>query len=285
MTIERVSVENLSIQADGRSLTAERHTPDDLDIVLHRIGREAIIAAIEADYAGSAPTRLRASLGVLHIGKTKSSSLSSFGQLSRSNSYPHVFQARLEHREYWHVIEDHGFAPHLFRFSSKGSDSYQLMLRNPETDPTPITPLDALPMALGFMEPSEMRNLRPKLRQAYDNNDPEAIQTLWRLVADENQAAVDRQYESFIDHGELFLRGAEAAARVGRDISEAILRVEIIGDEYLLDPERYEDALFDIHDHVSNLGYERYAYAMDLGAVDEELKQEVARVRSLREQA
>lgn len=275
------------IEWSGRNLDYHGDTESDVLYVLGKLGRQAIVDGIENVYEKTRAANLtaevtRPSIGVINLGPD-AEVLSPLGHLNRTSVHRHILEIQDGQRGYWDVVKEHGFTPEVrSRIGARAVAHSWLMLRNPETDPPPITPMDALPAALGFVEPSEIRNLRPELRQAYANNDTEAIKILWGRVADENEAAVDRQYKSFIQHGALSLRGIEAAARVGRDISQAILRIEIIGDDYLLDPERYEDALFDIHDYIRELAYEKYEYHMELDAVDEELKKEVERVRSLR---
>lgn len=283
-----------SIEWGGRKLDDTRNTANDLAYILSILGRQTIVDGIEDLYAktkAANPTAeeiARPSISLVELGPD-TGVLSPLGRLNRIHIHRHILEIQDAQRGYWNVVKQYGFTPEIrSRLGARAVAHSRLMLRNPETDPLPITPLDALPAALGFVEPSEIRKLRLKLREAYAHNDPETLRTLWGEVADENQAAVVRQFASIQLYGELSQRGAEAAVRVGRDIAEATLRIEIIGEDYLLDPDRYELALFDIHHHIRELSNEGdedtkgYAYRMELDAVDEELEKEVERVRSLR---
>lgn len=287
-------IKNNTLFFDGKPLDVRTHSEHHLRFVLSSLGRDAIVDGIEDLYKKTStanPTAeeiTRPSISVINLGPD-AGVLSPLGYLNLTRVHRHVLEIQDVQRDYWDVVKEYGFTPEIrSRLGARAVAHSRLMLRNPETDPVPITPLDALPAALGFVEPSEIRELRPKLREAYAHNDPEALRALWGEVADENQAAVDRQFASIQLYGELSQRGAEAAVRVGRDIAEATLRIEIIGEDYLLDPDRYELALFDIHHHIRELSNEGdedtkgYAYRMELDAVDEELKKEVERVRSLR---
>ncbi len=270
MTIERASVDRLSLQANGESLSVERHSPDDLDATLRLIGREAIIHEIEMQHTKTlkrnpAAGIARVGVNALYVGHKKSNSLSSYGQLSRAGTYPHWLQARPEHREYWSVLEDHGFTPLMFRFAAKGADSYQLTLRNPETDPTPLTPIDHLPAALGFVEPAMTRELRPMLHNAAEHGTATSYQELFRRYSEESEQAVDRQAGPR-DPWEY------SCAQIGAGIAGALLRVETRGDEYLLDPEGYLQAIDEL---------EEYAYRSGLEEISDELKKELQRIQAL----
>lgn len=270
MTIEYASVDKLSLRADGAGLRAERHSPDDLDTALRLIGRDAIVRAIEAHRTESLKRNpsaaiARAGINALYIGGTKSASLSPYGRLSRTGTYPHKLQAKPEHREYWNVIEDHGFTPLMFRFTAKGADSYRLMLRNPETDPTPLTPIDHLPAALGFVEPAVTRELRPQLYDAAEHGMATSYQELFRRYSEESERAVDRQAAPHE-------RWERSCAQIGSEIAGALLRVETRGDEYLLDPEGYPQTIDEL---------EEYAYRAGLEEVSVELKKELQRIRAL----
>lgn len=283
-------IRNNTLLLDGEPLNAEHHGPEDINKVLTNLGRDAILASIKPaeeeykqalslDPETSSPVP---SILVMSLGHKEQNIFTILGRRNKTGTHRSELEVSASFRPHWDAITSHEFNPVI----TSGQDTVSktrnwLMLRNPETDPF-ITPLDALPAALGYVELPEVTELRPMLREAYANGNSEAARELWTEVADVSRDAVDEQSKIFKAHDLRWWRGNDAAARVGRDIAEAIMRVEIIGDAYLLDPDRYEDALSDIHDHVKNLSYEKYYYQMSLDAVGEKLKQEVARVRSLR---
>lgn len=281
MASESVSIQNGRLLLEGQPLTLEKNTHHDLEHVLGSLGRAAIIDTIETMYRETqeknpGATVQRPSLVAMDLGN-QDALLSSLGRMNRTRLHRSIVEVGKPVLQPWHTIRSFGFTPEIRSgLGSRQNPQNQLLFRNPETDPAPATPLAHLPEALGFVEPGEIRYLRPMLRQAHADNDTETYRRLWNQVADENEAASDRQLESFG-------RDAEALARVGQFIAETNLRVEILGDEYLLDPDRYEQALADIRDQiVFELSYEKYPFHTELNDVESEITREIARVRSLR---
>lgn len=281
MASESVSIQNGRLLLEGQPLTLEKHTHEDLAHVLGSLGRTAIVDTIESMYRETleknpGATVQRPSLVAMELGN-QDDILTSLGRRNRTHLHRSSVEVGKPVLHSWHTIQSFDFTPEIRSgLGSRKNPQNQLLLRNPETDPTPATPLAHLPEALGFVEPGEIKHLRLKLRQAHINNDIVTYRRLWDQVADENEAASDRQLESFG-------RGAEALARVGQSIAEANLRAEILGDEYLFDADRYEQELGDICDQiVFELSHEKYPFQTDLDEVVSKITREITRVRSLR---
>lgn len=277
-----------AIYLNGRHIDAGPNPKEQLEYVLATLGRDAIVAAIESSYASRSRQNpdadvVRPSVFAMRLGSDETAVLTELGRYNRTRIHRSPFEIQPQVLELSDIIAEHGFRPEIrSNLGARATRFSALYLRNPETDPAPITPLDALPAAFGFVEPGEIRHLRPQLRQAHAEQDADTLVRLWISVAEENEGAIDKQRKTFEVLGADLWRGAEALARVGRGIAEAILRVEILGDVYLLGQDRYEEALFDAHDHIRELAHDKYPYSIEIDAVDVELKHEVDRVRSLR---
>lgn len=144
----------------------------------------------------------------------------------------------------------------MVRYAIKGGDSYQLILRNPETDPVPLTPIDNLPAALGFIEPSLTGRLRPRLHHAVQYGLSTSYRALLRKYSQESEQAVDRRAKPSEPWD-------YSCVQIGAGIASALLRVETRGDGYLLDPGGYLQAIDEL---------EEYAYRSGLDEVSAELK-------------
>jgi len=271
MATERLGAEirGLTLTLDGEDLHANEHSPHDLANVLGAVGREAIIHAVEANYAHIAThnpgaTNMRPSLHAITLGSRRDSILTPYGQRNRTSISRSIVELQTPYQDYWRTIVAHDFTPEIRRFStSTQSESVALLLRNPETDPHPITPLEHLPLALGFLEPAATRILKPRLAEALAHNDSETYRTLWQELEGENEAAVDRQVHSFD-------KSVLPAAQIGLAIAKANLRVSLRGDAYLLDPDGYLADLTDAEEGACQYG---------LDEVSELLKTEIARVK------
>ena len=271
MTAEQSGAEirGLTLTLDGEDLHANEHSPRDLANVLGAVGREAIIHAVEANYAHIAThnpgaANMRPSLQAITLGSRRDSILTPYGQRNRTSISRSIVELQTPYQDYWRTIVAHDFTPEIRRFSTSAhSESLALLLRNPETDPQPVTPLEHLPLALGFLEPAATRVIKPQLKAAMEHNDAKAYHALWQILEAENEAAVDRHVESF-DESVL------PAAQIGLMIGMANLRMSLRGDAYLLDPDGY---LADLTDA------EEGAYQYGLDDVSDVLKTEISRVK------
>lgn len=260
---------------DGRPLSLEAHSPRDLAYVLGSLGREAIVNAIEDSYTSmveanpGAPV-VRPSLYAVDLGASDKNILSDFGQRNRTRIHRSIIEVQPEIHDYWNTIRAVDFSPEIKSgMGSRKNPQNWLFLRNPETDPPLITPLDHLPNALGFIEPAVTTELKSQMAEAWSTHDTETYERLKNEYMDECQAAIDRQAESYGDQPSV-----RALAQVGYILAKANLMVEIEGDAYLLNPSRYETHLNDAFD---------YAFELHEDEVVEMILMEVARIRMLRD--
>lgn len=266
----RVEIRDLTLMWGGESLHTKEHTANDLSYVIASIGREAIVRSIEANYAHAIEqnpdtTVSRPSVHAITLGSDRRTVLTSFGQHNRTSLSRSVIELQPAFRSYWQTVLDNGFMPEVRRFTgSQTHETIALLLRNLNTDTEPITPLDHLPRALGFLEPAATADIKRQLAESLSNNTPETFQALWQKLENENEAAVDRQVQSF---GESVL----PAAQIGRIVAMANVRAELRGEDYLLGEDGYLADLVDA---------EEGAYRYGLGEVSDLLKAEISRVKS-----
>jgi hypothetical protein len=275
MAIESdVSIRSNRLLLDGEPLSAEKHTPRDLTFVLGALGREAITHAIEDSFNETKAKNPGASVKppsilAMDLGRNKKNVLTAFGQRNRTALHRSVVEVRPPFHDHWNAITGFDLAPEIWsNVGSRSTATNWLMLRNPETDPLQVTPLDALPVALGFIEPAITNELRPELRAAWVTGDADTYKALRTKYLDASYEAMDRQRDSFDEPMAYELAG------IGQIIASANLRVEIEGDAYLLDPDGYEAALTDADESA----YHHYE-----NELNEILQAEVERIRGLRE--
>lgn len=244
-------IRSLTLMLDGEPLQVERHSPRDLSYVLGTLGSQAIKHSIEIVHTHTTdqnPDAIvsRPSVHAIHLGNTKPIVLSRYGILNHTGIYESIIESNPAYRSYWTAIEAAGFTPHIRRFTPGKCDRYDLMLRNPETDPEPITPLSALPAALGYVEPAANRELRPALAEAYSEGNVERVNILISMLFDEAHASVDRQTESFGPD-------VRAYAQIGMTLSLATLFLEIQGHDYLSRDDGYIVALRDAAEYAHQM--------------------------------
>ena len=251
---------------DGKPLDVRTHSQYHLRFVLGSLGRDAIVDSIESTYEQTALRNpgaevMRPSLVAMNLGRNERTVLTELGRHNRTRIHRSSVELQPRIRDLGDVIQEYGFSPGVRSGLGVRATAYSaLCLRNPETDPAPITGIDHLPAALGFIEPAELRVLRPLLRLAFLDGDTATYHSLLEKADNEGRAAIDRQDDSY-DHQ------ARTYAQIGFIVSGGILRAEIEGNMYMRSQgyrERLEDA-------------EEYAYWLGLPEVCAKLTEEIER--------
>lgn len=264
-------IRGLTIMWGGEGLHAQEHSAADLHRVLSSIGRKTIVQSIEANFAHTLDqnpgvTVYRPSVHVITLGSDRSNILSSYGQHNRTGLSRSIIEIQPKFRAYWETIEFFGFSPEVRRFIGRRTlETIALLMRNPETNPPLVTPLEHLPRALGFLEPAVTRDIQPHLAEALASDDTDSYRMFWNQLEDANDDAIDRQVQSFDE-------SVRPPAQIGRMVAVANLRVALRGDEYLLGEDGYTADIADA---------EEGAYQYGLDEVSDLLKEEIARIRGL----
>ncbi|TAH32035.1 hypothetical protein EYC58_05180 [Candidatus Saccharibacteria bacterium] len=259
-------IRNNTLFLDGKPLDVHTHIEHHLRFVLGSLGHDAIVGSIEDAYKQTARKNpgaviTRPSVVAINLGRDERAVLTELGRHNRTRLHRSSLELQPRICDLGDVIQEYGFTPEVRSGLGVRATAYSaLCLRNPETDPAPITGIDHLPAALGFIEPAELRVLRPLLRLAFLDGDTETYHSLLEKADNEGRAAIDRQDDSY-DHQ------ARTYAQIGFIVSGGILRAEIEGNMYMRSQgyrERLEDA-------------EEYAYWLGLNEVCAKLTEEIER--------
>lgn len=207
-------------------------SPEELHKVLI-MGRTAILDHIEAFYAQTAEknpgaTIVRPSISVVGLSpnRHKTPVVSSYGTLNDTNIYRHPIELTSgKPRELWAATLEAQFTPEARLFSrGRDQDNVSLMVRNPETDPVPLTSIDDLPAALGFIDPAITDDLLPLMREAFTRGGE----------ADDDYVALRRAYqdaaEAKIDErGDVYGPVNRSHAQLGFLLARQLLRFRVEG--------------------------------------------------------
>lgn len=262
-----------ALYLDGVALNRKNHSVRDLAYVLGSLGSVAIVDSIEKKYVrslhnSSEPKILRPSIRVMYLGMNRQEILTKFGHHNRSNIHKSLIEIAPNLHDHWRTVIGFNFIPEIESMVGNNTHSQNfLMLRNPNTDPIPITPLDNLPAALGFIEPTIIHRLKPRLLKAFQNDDDATYSRLYDQLTDARYEAVDFQKDKF---GVEYL----PAAQIGMMIEIAKLGVELQGEEFLLEPSGYTSELQTAKD---------FAKVMLMDEVDSILGMEITRIKMLRD--
>jgi len=268
-----IAIHGTLLLFEGEPLKAETHTPRDLSFVLGVLGRDAIAAAIADSFNLSrakdkGATIVPPSISAMDLGPDRKTVLTPFGQRNRTALHRSILEVGPAFRDYWNVVASFDLAPQIRRMGSRDDSANWLLLRNPDTDPPLVTPLEHLPRALGFLEPAVTSELKPKLAEAWNAGDLDTYRALGDEFTDASMEAIDRQSQSFNDPE------VRAYAQIGLIVAQANLRAEIEGDSFLHDPQGYGLHLADANE---------YALQMHIDDLADALQTEISRVHLLRE--
>ncbi len=262
-------IRNNTLFLDGKPLDVHSHNEHHLRFVLGSLGRDAIVNSIESVYKETACRNpgadvTRPSLVAMNLGRSEHIVLTELGRHNRTRVHRSSVELQPRIRDLGDVIQEYGFTPEVKSGLGARATAYSMLyLRNPETDPAPITGIDYLPTALGFVEPAEFRVLRPQLRQAILDGDMETYHSLLEKADNEGRAAIKRQAETY-SYDSL----THASAQIGFIVSGGILRAEIEGTLYM-GSQGYKERLVDA---------EAYAYQLGLHEVCAKLMEEIERM-------
>lgn len=236
-----LGTDNITPSALGKALAHNKHQINQHIEKLYKKTRQNHAPKVEVT---------RPSLLVLPLGKS-ALNLSHYGQLNATNRHRHPIEITPEIRPYWEAVQSAEFTPEIRGNMGKRGNPQEtaLFIRNPETDLEPVTPLEHLPVALGFVEPVST--------QSYGS-----YQELLDWYQDAGEEAVKKQG---ITHGD----EAYALAQIGFIIAAANMRVRNEGNDFALHPARYRSALQDASS---------YAYHRGFTEVDEIIRQEMERI-------
>lgn len=227
-----ISFRSNSLLVRGRGLEMDNVTPEELYTILN-MGRTALAEHIETIYTQTVEknpggTIVRPSLGIVQLSPNgeKMPVVSGYGKLNDTNIYRHVIEVTPgKPRELWAAVEEAEFTPEARLFSrGRDQDTVSLLVRNPETDPAPLTPIDHLPAALGFVDPAITDDLLPQMQSAFargGESDGEYL-ALRREYFDASEAKID-------DREAIYGPVNRGMAQIGYMIASQLLRFRVEG--------------------------------------------------------
>lgn len=257
-----------TLRFNRKSLSDQDITPTELrDVVA--ANQRAIVEHIDSSYDAlllSNPEKgdvRHPSLMVISLGAS-AIALSEYGRLNRWQVHHHSIELDPALRPYGDAIKETGFSPLVYSRLGKKNNPQEtwLALRNPDRDPNPISPLEFLPLALGFKEtthPDEndvQGELKPKMIEAYAENNQKRYLELLAQYQKLGEEVIDAEISAaFTD--------VRAQAQIGLIVATTLIRLEVEGNDFKYHPDKYLSYLRDASEIAYHNEFEEVEYILE----------------------